>query len=74
MKTLNQFPEEIQNQIMDTLTAYKSVNIDFSNGKFNVHTGISISTSYPEDFKYYGVIKNSDVYSPEQIRYNTSQL
>lgn len=73
-KILNQFPFSIQEEIKNTLTAFDSVNVDFSNGKFHVHTGISISNEYAEDFKFYGEIKNSDIYSAEEMKANYNAL
>ncbi len=72
--TLNQFPTAIQEEIKSTLTCFDSVNISFSNGKYRVSTGIGISSEYAEDFKFYGEIKNSDIYTKEEMRINYKNM
>jgi hypothetical protein len=72
--TLSQFPVEVQEEIKSTLTCFDSVNISFSNKKFRVSTGLGISSEYPEDFKYYGEIKNSDIYTKEEMKINLKNM
>lgn len=69
----NQLPSELKQQVLDTLTAYDSVIIDFENGKYKIGS-LSLRDKYPADFRQVGVIKNSDVYTAEEMKKNYANL
>ena len=71
---LNTLPANIQSEVMETLTAFDKCNVDFYNGKYHVHIGCGIQDEYPVDFRFICVVKNSDVYTPDQIKQNIKNL
>ena len=70
---LNQLPEGLKQEVLNTLTAFDSVIIDFINGKYAIGS-LSLRDKYPADFKQVGVIKNSDVYTEEEMKINYANL
>jgi len=70
---LNILPSELIQNVLITLTAFDSVIIDFENGNFKIGS-LSLRDKYPSDFRHIGVIKNTDVYTKEQIEENIKNL
>jgi hypothetical protein len=70
---LNQLPAELKQQVLDTLTAFDSVIIDFENGNYKMGS-LSLRDKYPVDFRQVGIIKNSDVYTAEEMKINYANL
>jgi len=72
-KILNQLPTELKNEVMNILTCYDKVIIDFENGKYKIGS-YSLREIYPSDFKQVGIINNFDVYSKEEIEINYKNM
>lgn len=68
MQDFDALPLSVKQQAKDTLRAFNSVHITFSNGKYKVSTGIALLGHYPDDYKVIGDVAASDIYtSDEQI-------
>ena len=74
MKNLANYPAEIQSEIRNVLTAFDKVTVLFYNGKFRVTTNIAILDKYLADFRVCEEIKNFEVYTEAEMKYNYSQL
>lgn len=70
---LNQLPSKLRQEVLNTLTAFDSVIIDYINGKYVIGS-LSLRDKYPDDFRQVGVIKNSDVYTEEEMKINYANL
>lgn len=66
MNVFNSLPANIKEQVKDTLRAYSSVHITFSNGEYHVSTGICLMSKYPDDHRVIGDIAASDIYTPDE--------
>lgn len=76
MKTneiINQIPEELKHQVLDILTAFDSVIIDFENGKYKIGS-CALRDKYPADFRQVGTIHNYEVYTKEEMIENYKKL
>lgn len=67
---LEELPEDIQNQVRNTLRAYHSVTVTFENGKFSASACIGIKNSYNWDHFVAGTYKDDEVYTLEERRQN----
>ena len=70
---LDVLDEVTKQRVIDTLTAYDRVLIDYSNGKYHIGA-LCLLDKYPADFRQIGYIYNHDVYTEEEMAYNYSQL
>lgn len=67
---LDKLPEEIQQEVRQTLKAYQRCNVYFEYGKFHTRTGYCIKAEYNFDHYVCGEYKASEVYTPEERRQN----
>ena len=72
-ESLNQLPKELKQQVLDILTAFDQVIIDFENGKYKIGS-CSLRDKYPADFRQVCIIRNSDVYTEEEMKTNYANL
>lgn len=70
---LSKLTAELKQQVLDKLTVYDSAIIDFENGKYKIGS-LSVRDKYPADFRHVGIIKNSDVYTKEEMIENYKNL
>lgn len=70
---LSQLPIELQQQVINKLTAFDSCVIDFENGKYKIGS-CSLRDKYPDDFREVGIIYNYDIFTPEEIKQNIRNL
>lgn len=61
-EVMESFPLDVQAEIMDMLKAYKTVEITFCNGKYDLG-GLCIMCEYPADYKYIGTAYAEDFYT-----------
>ena len=73
MNLFNSLPAELQLQVRSVLSAYDSVIIDYENGRYRVGS-LSLRDKYPSDFRHVGIIKNTDIFSLEEIKANYAAL
>ena len=73
VEILNLLSEELKQTVLNTLSAFDSVIIDFENGKYKIGS-LSLRDKYPADFRQVGVIHNFDVFSKEEMRINRANL
>ena len=74
MKNLEFYPTEVQNEILETLKWFSGCYITECESKFKVSTGCGISDKYSDKETKSNFLKNTDVYSREQIRHFISQM
>lgn len=67
---LEKLPEEIQQEVRQTLKAYQRCNVYFEYGKFHTRTGYCVKAEYNFDHFVCGEYKASDVYTEEERRQN----
>lgn len=70
---LNLLDEQTRQLVIGTLTAYESVLIDYENGKYKIGS-LCVRDKYPSDFRVVGKIYNYDIFTKEEIDYNTKNL
>ena len=70
---LNLLDSETKQRVIDTLTAYDSVLIDFENGRYKIGA-LCLRDKYPADFRSVGKILNTDIYTNQEIEINTRNL
>lgn len=67
MKTINNFPQKIQDSIRETLTAFQGVYVIRENGQYHTSSGIALTTSNnADDYKSWH-FRNTDIYTEEEI-------
>lgn len=77
MKTnsiLKSLPDEVQCEVLDTLKWFSGCFISFANGRFNISVGCGLLDKYPQDFKSIGYLKNTDIYTNEEIVFFAKQM
>jgi hypothetical protein len=65
-----EFPQEVQEQIYDTLKAYNSVSVLYEYGEWHVSSSDCLKAQYGADFKVYGRIYVDDIYTEEERTQN----
>jgi hypothetical protein len=63
---IEQFPAEVQEQILGTLRAFDEVSITFYGGRYWVVSGHCLMGKYPADYKAYGVYYAKDIYTEDE--------
>jgi hypothetical protein len=64
--TIEQFPAEVQEDILDTLRAYNEVSVTFHDGRYWVISGHCLLGQYPADYKAYGDFYAKDIYTEDE--------
>lgn len=67
-EALAKLPEDIQNEVRDSLHCFNEINVWFENGKHHASIGRCIRSFYSADHKFIGVAYRNDIYTPEEIR------
>lgn len=65
-ETIKQFPVKVQEEILDVLKGWSSVNVSFSNGKYHVSPDSMICATYAPDHKVFGEFFQKDIYTEEE--------
>lgn len=66
MKSFNELPMEVKEQIRETLKAYNEVNVWFEYGEYHVMPGACLKASYGADHKVIGTYKAKEVFTEAQ--------
>ena len=64
---LNQFPKDVQEQIIDTFFAWENTYVTYEYGQYKVSTGFGIYKDYAPDHKFWA-IKNTDIYTKDEAK------
>ncbi len=64
---INTLPENTQNEIRQILRVYDSVSVEYANGRYTVLIGSALQDKYADDFRVIGYIKQSDIYTRDEI-------
>lgn len=59
-------PEAVQNEVKDTLKAFRRVEVSFYNGEYHVETGSFLLANYPADFKAIGTFTDSEIFTEDE--------
>lgn len=71
---INQLPQDVQEKVKSTLTAYPVAYVTRENGQFTYTAGLSLDTrTKAPDFKTFEIRKN-DVYTPEEQAAHRAEL
>lgn len=62
----NQFPQEIQNKVVDTLKAYDKVYVTREDGRWTACTACFVKAGYAPDYKAW-IVNISDLYTDDEI-------
>ena len=77
MKTneiISSLPGDAQSEVFEVLKWFSGCFISFANGKYVVSVGCALLDKYPQDFKSIGYLKNTDVYTNDEINYFAKQM
>ena len=67
---LNSLPQDAKIEALETLKYFTDCHIFIRNGKYEVSTGIAITSHYNINEKYLGRLKIDDVYTKEEQEKN----
>lgn len=62
LKDLNALNIDVMLKVMKDLIYYNETHVIYQNKKFEVSTGIMLCDKYPDDYKFIGSFKASDIY------------
>lgn len=65
-----ELPDEMKEDVKETLKAFHECTVIFENGKFLTSAGISIKSSYADDHFVCGTYKDDQIYTLEERRAN----
>ena len=71
---LKELPEEVANEVLETLVWFTGCSVTYENGKFHVLNGVMLTAQKAPDYKYYGYFKNSDIYTKEELKANLEKV
>ena len=70
---INALPEGTQKEIKSWLAVYKTCTVTYENGRYQVGN-LCIKAHYATDSRMIGTIKNTDVYTADEIKANNKIL
>jgi hypothetical protein len=73
MVNIKSLPDQTQQEIRSWLTVYKTCTVTYANGRYHVGN-LCIQSHYASDDRMIGTIKNTDIYTPDEIRANNKML
>ena len=74
LQTFNELPKEVQDDAKETLKAYDECYISYEYGKYHVSVGVCIKSKYATDYKHFGSIKATQIYSEEEMKDNHKEV
>lgn len=66
MRTFNELPKKVQEEIKNTLKAYSEVFVVYENGKYNVGVGVALKSHYATDHEVIGTFYSKDIFTLEE--------
>lgn len=61
-----QLPADVQAEAKETLKAFRSVHVEYENGRYSVTAGIALTATYAPDHRYIGEYTDEEVFTPEE--------
>ena len=66
MTRFEELPMDIQLEIRDTLKAFDTCHVTFSNGCYHVGCGVCLMREYPKDFRVVGDYNADEIYTVDE--------
>jgi len=70
MKSFNELPMDIQNEVKNDLKVYAKTNVTFENGAYHVDPGVALKAVYAPDHEFIGTYKAKDVFTEKERMLN----
>ena len=66
MKDLNALPQEVQEEVKNTLKAFDKVNVIYEYGAYHVTASVTLKKVYAADHEFIGTYKAADVFTQDE--------
>lgn len=73
MVNISKLPENTQKEIRSWLAVYKTCTVTYESGRYHVGN-LCIKSHYAADSRMIGTIKNTDVYTEDEIKANNKLM